>query len=200
MATVAIPPTSSDEACAERARAGDRRAFHALVLRYQHRIFGMAMHICANTTDAEDITQETFLQAFRGISSWKGDAKFSTWLHRIGMNAALMKRRADRRRPAEPLSVALPNYEDRGSRGPCPGDHWMRGDLVLERKWIARAVREALAGLDFIYRAAFVLHLEGLPVQETARLLGTSETAIRKRVHRARIILRAQLRPLMPAA
>ena len=189
----------SDEACAGRARAGDRAAFQELVVRHQSRILRLATRMCANGSDAEEVTQETFLQAFRGIGSWKGEARFATWLHHIAVNAALMRRRADRRRPAEPLSVPLPDLDHLDLEA-TTGDPGLRADLVLERKRIAHSIRAALARLALTYRAAFTLHLEGLGVPEAARVLGISRGAARQRVHRARLMLREQLRPLLAAS
>jgi RNA polymerase sigma-70 factor, ECF subfamily len=194
MATIEV---EDDEACAQRARAGDRAAFQELVMRHQSRILRLATRMCANASDAEEVTQETFLQAFRGIGAWKGEARFGTWLHQIAMNAALMRRRADRRRPVEPLLAALPDLDARAVE--LTGDPGLRADVVLERKRIAHSIRDALARLALTYRAAFVLHLEGLGVKEAARVLGISRGAVRQRVHRARLMLREQLRPLLAA-
>jgi RNA polymerase sigma-70 factor, ECF subfamily len=195
---MAATEVESDEDYARRARAGDRAAFQELVVRHQSRILRLAARLCANASDAEEVTQETFLQAFRGIGSWKGDARFGTWLHHIAVNAALMRRRADRRRPVEPLAGALPDLDARELELTA-GDPWPRADVVLERKRIAHSIRDALARLALTYRAAFVLHLQGLGVKEAARVLGISRGAVRQRVHRARLMLREQLRPLLAA-
>jgi RNA polymerase sigma-70 factor (ECF subfamily) len=99
---IARAAESNDEALAERAAAGDDAAFEALVVRYQHRVFRLACRLTCET-DAPDIMQDTFLQVYRHISTFRGGAQFSTWLYRIVTNAGLMHRRARARRPAEPL-------------------------------------------------------------------------------------------------
>src|SRR5262245_65709400 len=93
---------SSDEALAAQAVAGDDAALEALVVRYQHRVFRLACRLTSET-DAPDVVQETFLQVYRHLSTFRGDAHFSTWIYRIATNAGLMHRRARARRPVEPL-------------------------------------------------------------------------------------------------
>src|SRR6185503_19694866 len=92
---------SSDEVLAARAVAGDASAFETIVERYQGRVYRLACRLTSET-DAPDILQETFLQAFRHVASFRGEARFGTWLYRIATNASLMQRRTRARRPAEP--------------------------------------------------------------------------------------------------
>ena len=102
MVVPAVEP--SDETLAARAAAGDDSAFEAIVERFQARVFRLACRLTSET-DAPDVLQDTFLQVYRHLSSFRGDSQFGTWLYRIATNAALMHRRAGARRPAEPLEL-----------------------------------------------------------------------------------------------
>src|SRR4026209_2823092 len=101
---------ASDETLATRAAAGDDSGFEAIVGRYQARVFRLACRL-TNDTDAPDVLQETFLQVYRSLASFRGESRFGTWLYRIATNAALMNRRARARRPAESLEVYLPRFD-----------------------------------------------------------------------------------------
>src|SRR6185436_3716859 len=92
----------SDEMLAALAAAEDTSAFETIVTRYQARVFRLACRLTSET-DASDVLQETFLQVYRHLPSFRGDSQFGTWLYRIAVNAALMHRRAAARRPSEPL-------------------------------------------------------------------------------------------------
>ena len=98
---MAVPlAESSDEALAARAAAGDATSFEVLVARYQHRVYRLACRLTSET-EAPDVVQDTFLHVYGHLSTFRGDAQFSTWLYRIANNAGLMHRRARARRPAE---------------------------------------------------------------------------------------------------
>src|SRR5512145_2360782 len=94
-------PEATDEALAARAAAGDERAFETIVTRYHARVFRLAWRLTGNEGDAGDAMQEAFLQVYRKLDTFRGDARFGTWLFRIATNAALMQRRARSRRPVE---------------------------------------------------------------------------------------------------
>jgi len=184
--------TVSDQALVARARRGNHEAFEDLVARYQGRIYRLAMRMSHNAEDAEEITQEAFLHAYRSLGTFEGQARFGTWLYRIAMNEALMRRRASRRRP----SVSL---EDLSAR---TGDAFLASrstgaDELVGEKGLVQRVREAMAHLDEAHRAALVLHdLEELSSEEAADILGVSADTVRQRAHRARIALRELLGPL----
>src|SRR4029078_2589843 len=105
MIVPAVEP--SDESLAARAAAGDDSAFETIVRRYQARVFCLVCRLTSDT-DAPDVLQETFLQVYRHLPSFRGEAQFGTWLYRIATNAALMHRRASARPPSEPLAHLLP--------------------------------------------------------------------------------------------
>jgi RNA polymerase sigma-70 factor (ECF subfamily) len=189
----------SDEILAAQAAAGDNSAFEALVGRFQARIFRLACRL-ATETDAPDVLQETFLQAYRHLPSFRGESQFGTWLYRIATNAALMHRRASARRPSEPLDAFLPRFDDQGKHAATPAELQVatRADELLDRQFLADKAREVLDRMPDIYRDAFVLKdLEEMSTADVARLLDIEPAAVRQRVHRARLMLRGYLSDLV---
>jgi RNA polymerase sigma-70 factor (ECF subfamily) len=185
----------SDETLAARAAAGDGSAFEAIVARYQARVFRLACRLTSDT-DAPDVLQETFLQVYRRLQSYRGDSQFRTWLYRIATNAALMHRRARARRPAEPLDAFLPRFDGEGRHVATPAELQVasRADELLDRQILAEKAREIIARLPDTYRDAFVLRdLEEMPTADVAEALGLQPAAVRQRVHRARLMLRGLL-------
>lgn len=104
----------ADETLVARATGGDDSAFEALVLRYSARVFRLACRLTGSEADAPDVAQETFIQVHRNLRSFRGEARFSTWLYRIATNAALMQRRARTRRPTDSLEEYLPAFDGEG--------------------------------------------------------------------------------------
>jgi RNA polymerase sigma-70 factor (ECF subfamily) len=194
---MAVPGAEeSDEALAARAAAGDEPAFEDLVIRHQARVFRLARRLTGDDGDAQDAQQETFLQVHRGLPSFRGDARFSTWLYRIATNAALMQRRTRRRRPAESLEAYLPRFDGEGRHAATPAELQAPGRVedVLDRQLLAEKARAGIERLPDLYREAFVLRdLEELPTSEVAEVLGLEPAAVRQRVHRARLMLRGYL-------
>ena len=186
---------SSDEVIAARAAAGDDAAFEALVARYQHRVFRLACRLTSET-DAPDVVQETFLQVYRHLSTFRGGAQFSTWVYRIATNAGLMHRRARARRPAEPLDEFLPRFDADGKLEGTPDALRIpsRLDELLDRHELAKKAQVAIDRLPDLYREAFVLRdLEELSTAEVAQVLGVEPATVRQRVHRARVLVRGYL-------
>jgi RNA polymerase sigma-70 factor (ECF subfamily) len=189
---------SSDEVFAARAAAGDDAAFEALVVRYQHRVFRLACRLTSET-DAPDVVQDTFLQIYRHLSTFRGDALFSTWVYRIATNVGLMHRRARARRPAEPLDEFLPRFDADGKLEATPDALRIpsRVDELLDRHKLARKAQAAIDRLPDLYREAFVLRdLEELSTAEVALVLGVEPATVRQRVHRARLLVRGYLSEL----
>ncbi len=185
---------ASDEALAARARSGSRSAFAELVMRYQDRIYRLALRMSRDAFDAEEIAQDTFLLAYRGMSSFLGESRFATWLYRIAINQALMRRRAARRRPVQSLEVALPGSADRGVPAGADAEPPGFAEELVDRKQLAERVRRALAQVDETYRTALVLRdLEELPAEDVAAILGVTPEAVRQRAHRGRVQLRSLL-------
>ena len=197
---MAVPGVeTSDEALAARAAAGDEPAFEDLVIRYQARVFRLARRLTGEDGEAQDALQETFLQAYRGLGAFRGEARFSTWLYRIATNAALMQRRARQRRPAESLEAYLPRFDAAGQHAATPAALQAPGRVeeVMDRRLLAEKARAGIERLPDLYREAFVLRdLEELPTSEVAEVLGLEPAAVRQRVHRARLMLRGYLAAL----
>ena len=188
----------SDESLAARAAAGDDSAFEAIVGRYQSRIFRLACRLTSDT-DAPDVLQETFLQVYRHMRSFRHESQFRTWLYRIASNAALMHRRARARRPAESLEQFLPRFDADGRHAATPAELQVaaRADELIDRAVLAAKVRDGLSRLPDLYRDAFVLRdLEELSTADVAAALGIEPPAVRQRVHRARLMLRGYLSDL----
>jgi RNA polymerase sigma-70 factor (ECF subfamily) len=189
--------TVSDEALVHRVRAGACSAFTELVSRYQDRVYRLAIRISKSPNDAEEITQETFFQAHRAIASFQGESRFRTWLYRIAVNEALMRRRAARRRPVEMLEeLAL-----RGGVEPVAtieSEPTESADELVHRKLLWNRLHDALGRLEESHRTALVLRdLEELSAEEAADVLGVSATVVRQRAHRARLKLREELGDLV---
>ena len=188
----------SDEVLAARAAAGDDPAFEALVVRYQRRVFRLACRL-TNETDAPDVVQETFMQVYRHLSTFRGSARFSTWLYRVVVNAGLMHRRARARRPAESLDEFMPRFDADGRHAQTPDALRItsRLDELMDRHVLAKKVQAALQRLPDLYREAFVLRdLEELSTADVAQVLGVEPATVRQRVHRARLMLRGYLSEL----
>ena len=194
---MAVPGAeTSDETLAARAASGDDPAFEALVIRYQARVFRLARRLTGNDGDAQDAQQDAFLQVYRNLSSFRGDARFSTWLYRIATNAALMLRRARARRPAESLEEYLPRFDAErparrhSGRAACGRP----ADELIDRQLLAEKARAGIERLPDLYREAFILRdLEELTTSDVAEVLDLEPAAVRQRVHRARLMLRGYL-------
>jgi RNA polymerase sigma-70 factor (ECF subfamily) len=189
---------SGDEAFVARAAAGDDAAFEALVGRYQQRIFRLACRLTSET-DAPDVVQDTFLQAYRHLSTFRGGAQFSTWIYRIATNISLMLRRARARRPAEPLDEFLPRFDATGKFEGTPEALRItsRIEELLDQHELAKKAQAAIDRLPDLYREAFVLRdLEELSTTEVAQVLRVNPATVRQRVHRARLLVRGYLSEL----
>jgi RNA polymerase sigma-70 factor (ECF subfamily) len=177
------------------AKGANPRAFGELVTRYQSRIYRLARRLTHSQEDAEDVLQESFTRAFKAIGTFKGDSKFSTWLYRITVNYAAMKRRAQRvniESLDEPIRTQdgeiLREIEDSG-RDPLE---------TLITKEMGEYLDRAIATLTPTNRAVFVLrHVEGMSTEETKDILGMSDAAVKSRLHRTRLVLQQRLARLV---
>jgi RNA polymerase sigma-70 factor (ECF subfamily) len=195
-----LPTTEpSDEVLAARAASGDDTAFETIVGRYQARVYRLACRLTSDT-DAPDILQETFLQVYRHLPSFRGESRFATWLYRIASNAALMHRRSRARRPAESLEGFLPRFDAQGRHVASPAQLSVasRADELLDRQFLAGKARDVMTRLPDLYRHAFVLRdLEEMSTADVAQALGVDPATVRQRVHRARLMLRGYLSDLV---
>ncbi len=167
---------ADDEALIARTRQGDPAAFEALIRQHQRMIYSLTYRMTGSAADAEDLTQETFLRAWRQIGSYRAAAKFSTWLYRIAINACLTWRQRETLR----LQVQAGWAETNGAPQ-------LAGEATLARNETGRIVHAALLKLPAKQRAAIMLTLyDGLSHAEAAEILGCSETTVSWRVFAAR--------------
>jgi RNA polymerase sigma-70 factor (ECF subfamily) len=177
-----------------RLRAGEEAAFETLVRLHGGRMLAVARRFLPDEQDARDVVQDALLAAFRSIGSFDGRAELSTWLHRVVVNAALMKLRSRRRRREELIDDLLPRFHEDGHRVADGPDRESASDVVLERAETRARVRRAIARLPETYRAVLVLRdIEERDTGETATLLGITPQAVKTRLHRARQALRTLL-------
>ncbi|MEO8696783.1 MAG: sigma-70 family RNA polymerase sigma factor [Acidimicrobiales bacterium] len=169
----------------EAARKGDVEAFRSFVRTHERRVATLVARILDNPQDIEEATQDTFVQAWRHLDQFRGDAAITTWLFRIATNASLMRVRR-RRHSQITLDDARSTAEQDGA------DVTAEASLRLQQ---VRLVRAALASLPRDVRAAVVLRdIEGLTTTEAAEVLGLAESALKTRLHRGRMRLRVLLR------
>jgi RNA polymerase sigma-70 factor (ECF subfamily) len=171
-----VPERDPDEYLVRRAQRGDRLAFERLVDRHQHRLYTLAARVLGSPDDAADAVQEAFLRAWLRLDRFRGDARFSTWLYRICVNAAHDLRE---RRGAEPVDEADATADPR--------------DPFVERE-LAGELQRALEALEEPYRTAVVLaDVLGCSYAEVAEITGVAEGTVKSRVFRARTELGRRL-------
>jgi len=183
-------------------RAGDPQAFETLVRLHSQPMLRVARRLLHSEEDARDAVQDAFVSAFRSIGSFESSSKLSTWLHRIVINAALMKLRWQRRRPEEDIEKYLPQFQEDGHQI-APSVDWSEpADVLLQRAETAALVRASIDELPDTYRIVLLLRdIEEMSTEEVAQALGISPNAVKIRLHRARQALRTLLDPHMrPAA
>lgn len=180
---------------AQRAKEVTAEAFYQLVRPCERAIFQAALAILGNVADAEDVAQEAVLKAFKHISSFRGESKFSTWLVQITINEARMKLRRDR--PGLYHSLDESTSTEDGEYLPMELADWREiPSTALENREFRESLNRALIGLSPKYRSVFVLRdVQGLSIAETARLLGISEVCVKTRLCRARLQMRDALAP-----
>ncbi len=178
----------------ERLRRGEDEAFATLVRQYGSRLLAVARHLLGNEHDAQDVLQEAFLSAFKAIDQFTGNAKLSTWLHRIVVNAALMKLRSRRRRPEESIEELLPHFDGQGEWASGVTPWKASSEVLLQRQETRALVRQCIDRLPETYRTILMLRdIEELDTEEVASTLGITANAVKIRLHRARQALRALL-------
>lgn len=180
-----------DEASLIRAaQQGDQSAFARLVEANQGRIYSLCYRMTGNNEDAADLTQEAFLNAWRGLASFHGQSSFSTWLHRLTSNVCIDFLRREKRRTALSMTV---EEDEEGRQAEVP-DHRFSPEQELERRELRRTVQQGLAALSPEHRRVLVLReLEGLSYQEIAQCLELEEGTVKSRIARARIALKEYL-------
>ncbi len=182
-------PSSSEADALLRAQAGDHQAFAQLYSLHKRRIYSLCLRMVGNIPEAEDLTQEAFLQLHRKIATFRGDSAFSTWLHRLAINVVLMHLRKKGLSLISLDEAMDPSAEDRPGRSFGSRDLTLAG--AIDRLALGRAVDDLPAG----YRLIFVLHdIEGYEHNEIASMLECSVGNSKSQLHKARLKLRAALR------
>jgi len=189
LAPVAEPAAGDSAEFVRRLRAGDRRAFEDLVRAQQHRVYGLALRMLGNAAEAQDVAQEAFLRAHRGLAEFRGDARLSTWLHAIVSRLCLNRLAGSERRLARHGEEALARLAD-----DRPGP-----DQALERGELEEALHRAIGELPEERRIVVVLRdVEGLAYEEIAEVLELPVGTVRSRLHRARLDLKEKLERFFP--
>jgi RNA polymerase sigma-70 factor (ECF subfamily) len=179
----------------ERLKAGDEEALEAIFNRYSARLYNVAHRILGEVADAEEVIQDVFWTAFRKAKSFRGNAQFSTWLYRLTVNAALGKIRRSKKSKEVEYAEYVPKFQKDGHHLVRPVVDWSD---TLDEKYAERELHEflkrALDQLKPVDKSVVVLSdLEGMPDQEIAVALGLTVSAVKTRLHRARLFLRGKL-------
>lgn len=175
-------------------RAGEDAAFETLVRTYGGRMLAVARRYMRTEEDAHDVVQDAFIQAFRHIHSFHGRSRLSSWLHRITVNAALMKLRSQRHDTEGSIEDLLPVYTEDGHRLQARPAWAETSDDLLARAETREIVLESINRLPVDYRTVILLRdIDELDTQEVASLLGVTPGVVKTRLHRARQALRTQL-------
>jgi len=192
----AFPGDADDAALLSRLREGDAAAYETLVRTHGSRLLSVARRFLRNEEDARDAVQEAFISAFKAIDRFESHSRLSTWLHRIVMNAALMKLRTRRRSQEEAIDDLLPQFDELNHHVKEPTEWGEACDTAVMRTETRQTVRECIDRLPETYRTVLMMRdIEELDTEETARVLGITENAAKIRLHRARQALRTLLDP-----
>ncbi|MBZ5707379.1 MAG: sigma-70 family RNA polymerase sigma factor [Acidobacteriia bacterium] len=177
----------SEAEAIERAKQGEAESFEILYHLHKRRVYSLCLRMTANTAEAEDLTQEAFLQLFRKIATFRGESAFSTWLHRMAVNVVLMHLRK-KGLPVVPLEDTLESEEEAPRKELGAPDPQLAGSVDRLR------LERAIAALPPGYRSVFVLHdVEGYEHNEIAAMVGCSIGNSKSQLHKARMKLRELL-------
>lgn len=176
--------------------AGDTQLYHQLIRPYERSVYMMALSYMKNEADAEDVAQEAFLKAFHHLTTFRAEAKFSTWLIGIALNEARSRLRREATLRMESIDDTS---EEAGHTSPAILRDWREvPSEALERKEVRQMLQQAITSLPTIYREVFVLRdVEELNNVETAAALSITVGNVKVRLHRARLMLQKQLAPLL---
>jgi RNA polymerase sigma-70 factor (ECF subfamily) len=174
---------------------GDEEALNEILKRYRERIYRTALKVTSNHNDAEDVVQEVSLTIFRKAQSFRTDSKFSTWLYRLVTNEAISRLRKIKREKTVSLDDYMPRFEEDGHHAERPVIDWSEEvEKKVAEKEIQTIIETAMQQLSPIDRTVVVLsEIEELTNPEIGKVLGLSVLAVKGRLHRARLFLRAKL-------
>ena len=180
---------ATDEELVARSMAGDVDSFNQLVLRWERPIYALAYRVIGREEDARDVAQETFLRAFRALSGFKGQAKFSSWLYRITLNLCRDWIRKEKRTPVSQAPEGIDIIELAGEGTPAESIEQLVG-----RRELGRAVSKAMAMLPEEQRTAIILkEYHGLTFQEIADMLDCPLSTVKTRLYQGLGVVRKQL-------
>ena len=180
--------TQTERELVSRARTGDTAAFEQLMLDSQDRVYTLCLRMTGNREDALDLAQETFLNAWRGLSSFQGNSSFSTWVYRLASNACIdfLRKRKRRQQGESPHSL-----DDEEAPLPEPADPRGSPEEELERRELRRAVERGLQALPDHHRQVLVMReLSGMSYQEIGAVLDLDLGTVKSRIARARLALK----------
>ena len=188
-------PKQEESELIRRICSGEKELFYTLVQPYERAVYSTAYGIVGNDADAQDVTQEVFLRAFRALAGFRNEARLSTWLVQITLNEGRMLLRRSRRKQYQSLDAEQPTAE--GEYIPRDFADWREiPSEALARKELREAITGALGKLKDIYREVLILRdMQQLSVRETAELLEVSNDVVKTRLLRARLQLRDALAP-----
>jgi RNA polymerase sigma-70 factor, ECF subfamily len=186
--------TVSDELLVKKTKNGDYSSYEELVRRYEKKIYNIAYRFLGNQSDASDVLQETFLQALRKISGFKGNSLFSTWIYRIAVNLCLMKKRKEKVMRTVSFDTPVLTHNEEELKRDFPED-WSKSPAAsLDNKELKETLDNAIGMLPRDYRSVFILRdMNNLSNEEAARVLKISLAAVKSRLHRARMFLRNEV-------
>lgn len=180
--------TQTERELVSRARTGDTAAFEQLMLDSQDRVYTLCLRMTGNREDALDLAQETFFNAWRGLSSFQGNSSFSTWVYRLASNACIdfLRKRKRRQQGESPHSL-----DDEEAPLPEPADPRGSPEEELERRELRRAVERGLQALPDHHRQVLIMReLSGMSYQEIGAVLDLDLGTVKSRIARARLALK----------
>jgi len=191
-----VTADDSDKELVKRAKEGDLRAFDMLVLKYQRRVFRLISRLIKNTSEVEDVAQETFIKAFRAIQQFRGDSAFYTWLYRIAVNTAKNHLFSKGKRPITLSELAKNEDSESYDAIDAVSNESPEGNLAGLQ--IAEAVNHAVNKLPEELSTAVILReMDGLSYEEIAEVMNCPIGTVRSRIFRAREAIAQELRPLL---
>lgn len=173
---------------------GDYDAFEQIVTRYQDKAYRLAWSLVKDDSDANDVVQDAFLNVYRKLDSYNGDAAFSSWIYRVIVNTALMRLRKRKRRSEVSMADLGPSFLDDGHHAFTVPEWRVRADEAVENRELREKILEAIDQLEPKYQTVFILkEIEGLSLKEIGDIMDLTVPAVKSRLHRARLYLRASL-------
>jgi RNA polymerase sigma-70 factor (ECF subfamily) len=186
---------TDDTTLLDQARGGDRAALEALLARHQRRVYRFGLKMCRDEEDAKDVLQETLLAVARTVKDFRGASSVSTWLYTIARSFCIKKRRRSKFAPEHEESL---DAREPGSEARQVADDARPADESLAGRQIEAALEQAIGALEPMYREVLVLRdVEGLTAPEVAEVMGLTVEAVKSRLHRARVAVRAAVAPLL---